>query len=213
MSAAFVGFGAIVNDVGLTLWQGLAAAGTMALIPAQMAMVDLYQAGAGLVAILLAVAFISARLLPMSMSLMPVLRDGTRRPWVLYLAAFPLASTAWAYASRHCPDLPPDQRLPYFLSFALANIGIIVVATWLGFALADWLPAEITAALVFVTPVFFVLLFIAESPHRAGLYALAFGAVAGPALYTVSPEWSVLLSGVTAGTLGFAVGRMGKRRV
>lgn len=211
MTAAFVGFGAIVNDVGLTLWQGLASSGTIALIPAQMAMADLFRSGAGLLAILLAVAFISARLLPMSMSLMPLLREGTRRPALLYLAAFPLASTAWAYATRRCPDLPLDQRLPYYLAFAFANIGVIIFATWLGFALADWLPSGITAALVFVTPVFFMLLFTTEAPNRACHYALALGAIAGPLLYGFTPEWSVLLSGLAAGTLGFALDEIGRR--
>ena len=211
MTAAFVGFGAIVNDVGLTLWQGLASSGLMALVPAQMAMADLYRTGAGLAAILLAVAFISARLLPMSMSLMPLLREGARRPALLYLAAFPLASTAWAYGTRRCPDLPPDLRLPYYLTFAFANIAVIVLATWLGFALADRLPGSLTSALVFVTPVFFLLLFTAEAPNRACLYALALGVVAGPLLYEITPEWSVLLSGLAAGTLGFLLDQIGRR--
>lgn len=211
MAAAFVGFGAIVHDIGLTVWQGIAISGSMALMPAQMAMADLYHAGAGLVAILLAVAFIGARLLPMSMALMPLLRPSGRGRLVLYAAAFPLASTSWAYATRRCPTLPPDQRLPYFLGFALSNLAVIVAATALGYALADRLDESITAGLIFVTPVFFMLLFIAESPHRAGLFALALGAALGPPVYMLIPEWSVLLSGLAAGTLAFLVPSAGRR--
>lgn len=212
MAAAFVGFGAIVNDIGLTLWQGMTASGAMALMPAQMAMADLYHAGAGLAAIALAVAFISARLLPMTMALMPLFRDGAHGRLALYTAAFPLASTSWAYATRRCPDLPPEQRLPYFLGFAVSNIAIIVAATALGYALAERLDASLTAGLVFVTPVFFMLLFIAESPHRAGLLALALGAVLGPAIYMVTPEWSVLLTGLAGGTIAFFLAPVRSRR-
>lgn len=211
MAAAFVGFGAIINDMGLSVWQGMAASGVMALMPAQMAMVDLFQTGAGLTAILLAVAFISARLLPMSMSVMPLMRTTKGQRIALYIAAFPLASTSWAYATRRCPDMPEDQRLPYFLAFALSNIAIIVGATALGYGLADRLPAPLTAGLVFVTPVFFVLLFIAESAHRAGLFALALGAAVGPPAYLLTPEWSVLLTGLVAGSAGMAIGHTRNR--
>jgi len=203
MAAAFVGFGATINDMGLSIWQGMTASGAMALMPAQMAMADLYHAGAGLAAILLAVAFISARLLPMTMALIPLLRVGKTRAPVLYAAVFPLASTSWAYSTRRCPDLPADQRLPYYLGFALSNLATIVAATALGFALASRLDTALTAGLVFVTPAFFMLLFIAESPHRAGLVALAIGAALAPPLYLLTPSWSVLLTGLAGGTAAF----------
>lgn len=206
MTAAFVGFGAIAHDIGLTLAQGMVMSPAIALIPAQMAMADLMRGGAGLVAILLAVAFISARLLPMSMALMPLLRQGARRRGILYFAAYPLASTAWAYAMRRCPAMPPDQRLPYFLAFAWANIAIITLGTALGYALADHLPVAITSALVLVTPVFFILLFISDSPHRAGIFSLALGGALGPPILTLSPEWGLLATGLLAGTLGFGLG-------
>lgn len=210
MAAAFLGFGAIANEVGLDLWQGLVATGIVALIPAQMAMADLYQHGAGLTAIMLAVAFIGARLMPMSMALMPMLREGARRPGILYFAAFPLASTSWTYAMRRCPDLPPDQRLPYFLAFAWSNVGIILVATSLGYVLADRVSPAVTGPLILVTPIFFMLLFIAESPHRSGLFALALGVPTAPLIHMVTPEWSLLLTGLVAGTLGFVLGGLGK---
>lgn len=216
MTAAFVGFGAIAHDIGLSPAQGVITSPAIALVPAQMAMADLMRGGAGLAAILLAVAFISARLLPMSMALMPILRQGARRRGILYFAAYPLASTAWAYAMRRCPAMPPDQRLPYFLAFALSNITIITLGTALGYALADHLPVAITSALVLVTPVFFILLFISDSPHRSGILSLALGAVLGPPILTFSPEWGLLATGLLAGTLGFCLweiwSRFGRRR-
>lgn len=211
MTAAFIGFGAIAHDIGLTPAQGVASSAAIALIPAQMAMADLMRGGAGLAAILLAVAFVSARLFPMSMAIMPMMRQGARRRWSLYVAAYPLASTSWAYAVRRCPAMPPDQRLPYFLAFALSNIAIISTGTALGYALAGEMPASVTSALVMVTPVFFVLLFIADSPHRAGIFALALGAALGPFILTLSPEWGLLGTGIVAGTLGYALGEIGRR--
>jgi len=50
-----------------------------------------------------------------------------------------------------------------------------------------------------------------ETRSRHGIAALACGAVAGPLIYTVAPEWSVLLGGLVGGTVAFLALRRGKR--
>ena len=207
MAAGFVGFGAIVRDTGLDLAQAMATTAGMTQAPAQIVMIETAQAGAGLAGVFLAVAFIGVRILPMAISLMPILRPGARGQAELYAGVFVLATMSWTHSMRRCPDLPADQRMPYFWGVALSNLVVVVAGTAAGHTLAGTVAPEIVLGLIFLTPVFFMLLFVAESPDRSGVAALALGAVLGPAIHLVSPEWSVLAGGILAGTAAYMLGR------
>jgi len=49
-----------------------------------------------------------------------------------------------------------------------------------------------------------MLVFVADARHRARILALVVGALAGPPLHLVSPDWGLLATGVLAGSLAFA---------
>jgi predicted branched-subunit amino acid permease len=169
--------------------------------------VELYAAGAPLLVIGAAVALSSARLLPMTVTLMPYLRaPGTPR-WRYYLAANWIAVTAWAMAMRDCPNLPPEQRLPYFAGFGCFLWAITLVTTGIGFFLADAVPYYVTLGLVFINPIYFMLVFAGDVRSHARILALVLGAVLGPALYLLTPDWSLLLTGLIAGSAAYLAGR------
>jgi predicted branched-subunit amino acid permease len=86
-----------------------------------------------------------------------------------------------------------------------------LVATAVGYALADSMPPLVRQGLVFVGPLYFILILTGETRTRHGIAALACGGVAGPLIYTVAPEWSVLLGGLVGGTIAFLAVRDGKR--
>jgi predicted branched-subunit amino acid permease len=62
----------------------------------------------------------------------------------------------------------------------------------------------VTLGLVFLNPIYFMLVFVADARHRARILALVVGAVTGPPLHLVSPDWGLLATGVLAGSLAFA---------
>jgi predicted branched-subunit amino acid permease len=80
-----------------------------------------------------------------------------------------------------------------------------------GYLLAGSLPPLVKQGLVFVGPLYFVLILTGETRTRHGIAALACGAVAGPLIYTIAPEWSVLLGGLVGGSVAFVALRGGKR--
>jgi len=147
----------------------------------------------------------------MTVALLPTLRSGDRPPWRIYAAVHLLAMTGWAASMRRCPDLPQAERLPWFVGFAFTNWVCCLVATAGGYALAHSMPPLVRQGLVFVGPLYFVLILTGETRSRHGIAALACGAVAGPLIYTVAPEWSVLLGGLVGGTVAFLALRRGKR--
>src|SRR3546814_16032908 len=79
--------------------------------------IELYSLGGSLLVVAAAVAMTNARLLPMTVALMPYLRHRGTPTWRYYLFANHVAVTAWAASMRVCPRVPTAPRLPYFAAF------------------------------------------------------------------------------------------------
>lgn len=211
LGASYVGFGSLVGANDLPLEFALFSTLTAWALPGQVALVELYLAGSGLLAIALAVGLANMRLAPMTVAMMPVVALPGRPAWRIYAAAFYVAVTCWAMTMAHGPALHRQDRLSWFVGAALAMWAASLVGTVVGFYAAAHLPAPLTMALVFLNPVYFLLLFLQSAGDRTRLAALlAGGALCVPAqLY--SPEWSLLLAGIAGGTLAVALKRLGSK--
>ncbi|MGH6945849.1 MAG: AzlC family ABC transporter permease [Kiloniellales bacterium] len=211
LGASFLGFGALVRQTDLTIWHGLLSTLTGWALPGQVALIELYAVGASLVAIAAAVALTNARLLPMTITLMPLIRGPKVPRWQYYLAAHLIAVTGWAAAMRDCPRLAVEERLPYFAGFASLLLTVSLAATALGYQLAGLVPATVSLGLVFINPIYFMLLFAADVRDAPRVLALLLGALAGPLLHLVTPDWGLLLTGLIAGSLAFSLRGLLKR--
>lgn len=207
LGASFLGFGSLCRQAGWSLGLSLFSTMTGWALPGQMALVELYAVGASAAAILVAVWLSGMRLLPMTLSLMPFLRHPGTPRWRYYVAAHFIAITGWAVGMQRCPQLPPEQRLPFFLGFALVLWSFAMAATATGFFMQEALPPTLGLGLLFLNPLYFMLVFSIDMAHRARALPLGLGAVTGPLFHLVSPDWSLLLTGLVAGTAGFALER------
>jgi predicted branched-subunit amino acid permease len=203
LGASYIGFGSLVHGAGLDVWFGVFSTFTGWALPGQIVVVELYSLGGSLLLVAAAVGMTNARLLPMTVALMPYLRArGTPAVWY-YLASHYVAVTAWAAGMRVCPNLPPEQRLPYFAAFGTALWTMCLVTTTLGFYLTGLLPGYVTLGLVFLNPIYFMLVFVADARHRGRIFSLVVGALMGPPMHLVSPDWGLLATGVLAGSIAF----------
>ena len=212
LASSFLGFGALVHQVGLSVWHGLFSTATAWALPGQVALLELYSVGASLAVIAGAVALVNARLLPMTITLMPLLRGPGWPRWAYYLAANWIAVTAWAAGQRDCPTMPAEERLPYFFGMSTLLWSATLVTTAVGFYLADAVPFSVTLGLVFVNPIYFMLVFAADVRARPRLFALLIGALLGPPLFLLDPEWSLPATGILAGSLALLLDRLMVRR-
>lgn len=208
LGSTYVGFGSLVRDSGLELWHGLLSTASGWAAPGQIVLAELYAVGASLLVITAAVGLTNARLLPMTMVLMPHLRGPGVPLWAYYLAAHYIAVTGWAQALRVCPALPAEQRLPYFLGCAVSLWVITLLCTALGFTLAGALPGFLTVGLVFLNPIYFMLVFLSDLRERARIFALILGALAGPLFHLVTADWGLLLTGLIAGSAAYGLDRV-----
>ncbi|HEX2116672.1 MAG TPA: AzlC family ABC transporter permease [Alphaproteobacteria bacterium] len=211
LCASYVGFGSLVRESGLSLWAGLLSTLSTWALPGQIVSVELYAVGASLVTIFIAVALTNARMMPMTMTLLPLVRLPGRKPWRLYAAAHLIAVTGWAVAMLRCPHMPAGQRLSYFVGFAGVLLSGSVAATAAGFLLSGAVPPAVSLGLVFVNPIYFMLLFIGDVRDRGRVLALALGAILAPLFHIVAPTWGLLITGVVAGGLAFALKRVWRR--
>jgi predicted branched-subunit amino acid permease len=207
LGASFLGFGSLCRQAGWSLGLSLFSTTTGWALPGQMALVELYAVGASAAAILIAVWLSGMRLLPMTLSLMPFLRHPGTPRWHYYFAAHFIAITGWATGMQRCPQLPPAQRLPFFLGFVLVSWSFAMIATAAGFFMVKALPPALGLGLLFLNPLYFMLVFSIDMSQRARALPLGLGAVAGPLFHLLSPDWSLLLTGLVAGTAAFALER------
>lgn len=197
-----MGFGSLAADGGISLPTALGASAAIWGLPGQIAMAELWVAGAGLATVIVAASLANARFMPMAMSLFPLMRGGMRNRAVPYLLAQLLSVNSWAACHEVFPLIPQNLRATYYTVFAATLLLAGQIGTALGFFAVAVLPKAVTLGLIFLNPCYFALLF-AGTRTRPYVAALLLGAVAGPAVYALTPEWSLLLTGFIAGSAAF----------
>jgi predicted branched-subunit amino acid permease len=212
LAAGYMGFGALAAGNGLSFAGTLLSTLFIWALPGQLILVEMHTLGAPFFAVLLSVVISAARFLPMTVVLMPLLREGRGGQRYYYLAAQLIAMTGWAWSMARFPSIPPERRLGYFFGFALTLMASASAATALGFMGGDLLPPLAKLALVFMSPMYFLLILAGSTSDALGRSAILFGTVVGPLAHFVTPQWSVLVSGLLGGTLGYAAHRAWRRR-
>lgn len=207
LGASYLGFGALIRESHLGLDAGLVSSSAAWALPGQIVLVEVIAGGGGLLSAGLAVLLTNARLLPMVASLMPILRAAeSGKPRLRhYLVAHLIAITGFAIAMQRAPRMTPAQRLPFYEGFAATLWLTTICTTALGFVLAGVMPRPVTLGFVFLNPLYFMLVFVADLKHRLRAWALIIGAVLGPCLHLLSADWGLLATGLIAGTAAYLI--------
>jgi predicted branched-subunit amino acid permease len=103
--------------------------------------------------------------------------------------------------------MPAPARLPYFIGFSVTLFVVAAIASATGFIVSDAMGPTLKLGLVFMNPVYFIIVLGGDIRSRMMGTALAFGAIAGPVAYLYTPQWSVLVAGLFGGTLAFMLTR------
>lgn len=208
--ASSMGYGALARDSGLDFGLTLVINAAFFALPGQIVLVDQIARGAALGSAAFAVALTAVRLLPMTVALMPFLRDNERLPRFGFLATHFIAITVWVDAMLRLPHLPPSKRFTYFLGIGVAMLTTMMSGSALGYLLAASVPPALSAALLFMSPAFFWLSQIGTARQPADWVALSIGCVLGPVLFHWLPGFDLLLAGLIGGTIAFIVARWQK---
>lgn len=204
--ASFFGFGAFARACGYEIPHLVFAAGIFAL-PGQVVLADEMAAGAGLATAFLAVTLTAVRLLPMTVAIMPLLREERTPLWQQLLVSHVVAVSVWVEAMRRMPELDRPARIPFCGGMALVLLPAVTLAAVAGHVAAGAVPPVLSAGLMFLTPLYFLLSTLAAARERMDLMAIGIGLALGPAFFVLSPGFDLLLTGLIGGTLAYGADR------
>lgn len=212
LASAFVGFAGLARDAGLTLAQTVFMTGVVWALPGKVVLVGAILSGNSLPAAAFAVALSSVRLAPMVVALTPELR-GPRTPnWVLYALSHFVAVTSWVLAMERVSQIPRSMRTSFYAGLGsmlvFANMGVVALV----FVVAGRLPPSVSAALFFLTPLYFLTSLWGSARERAGQVAMVLGLALGPVFHLLLPGFDLLVTGFLAGFAAFGLHLWGKRR-
>lgn len=199
----FLGFGALARTAGLGLSDVLFMSVFVFALPAQVVLVDQIGHGAALVTVTLAVTATGVRLLPMVVSFVPLIRDEKVPRWMEYAVAYFIAVTMWVEGMRRAPGVPRHLRAIYVLGIALNLVTFATCGGAAGYLMATGTPESITAALLFMSPIYFIVAMLAGTRDLEGMIPIVIGVVLGPVLHLLVPELDLLLTGLIGGSLSY----------
>jgi len=206
--ATYVGIAALAHDFGFSLWWLAASTVLVWAGPAQVILVSTLGAGTTPVEAAIAVSLSSVRLLPMVISLLPLLKHPQTRNRDLLVPAHLTAVTMWIEALRLLPGLPRENRIPFSNGLGLGFMLAAQVGGCLGYYLATSLPPLLSAALLFLTPMSFLISTTRNCRLLSDWLALAFGLVLGPLLAAWQVGLDLLWTGVVGGSVAYAIYRV-----
>ena len=206
--ASFIAIGALFKTIGLNIQESIFSTFLTYALPGSLIMAESLIVGASLLNIFLAVWLVNARLYPMTVSLFPLLMHKSQPRLKYYLACHFIAVSAWLIMKQNYRSVERKYRLDYWIGVGAANLSVAVSATAFGFFISDYLNKDMMVGLAMVNPIYFICVMVVAMKTIQMSLAVILGAVFGVMFYFISPEWSILFGGFTAGTLAFYIGEL-----
>jgi predicted branched-subunit amino acid permease len=210
LASTFLGIGALAHGLGYSLvWTALASVLIWA-GPAQVILVSTL-GKAPLIEVAVAVGLSAVRLLPMVVSILPLLRGPNTRTWHLVLPAHFVAISSWIEGQRLLPRIEKPFRVVFFNGFGFGMITVCLMGTGLGWWLAAFLPKVLVAGLLFLTPLFFLVSVTKNARHPVDRLAIVFGLTLALVMAWYRVPFDLLWTGLGGGTLAWLVWRLRRR--
>jgi len=210
--SAYIGFAGLARDSGVSAFEASFMTAVVWALPNQVVLVGAMVGGVSVFTAALAVTLTAVRLMPMVVTLVPLLRSGGAPRWQILILSQWIAVTSWVVAQTRLPKLPPEARAPYFFGFAVTLATVVVTATGVAHATIGHLPDKIAGGLYFLTPIYFLVSIWGTSRLPSDRLAMLIGLVLGPVLYVYAPGPDLMLSGLGGGTAAYLIGRAMRRR-
>src|SRR5262245_18651922 len=207
----YVGIGALAHDYGFSLVWVLLSTVLVWAGPAQVIMISALGTGAGLFEVALAVGLSGVRFLPMVVSLLPLLRTPATRFRDLLLPAHLTAASMWVESFRLLPAMPRERRLAFCNGLGIGFMLAGHLGSAIGYYLAAVLPGLLTAVLLFLTPLSFLMSTARNSRTLVDGVALVLGLVLGPLLAYYQFGLDLLWTGIVGGSVAYAAHHLRRR--
>src|SRR4051812_6277589 len=205
--ATYLGIGALAHDSRFSLGWVLVSTALVWAGPAQIILISTLGSGATVVQAAIAVTLSAIRLFPMVVSVLPMLRAPRTRRRDLILPSHFIAVTLWVECFRLLPQVPRERRIAFTNGLGSGLQLVCLTATSIGYGLAANLPQLFAAAILLLTPLAFLLSTARNCRQLADMVALALGLALFPLVALLHTGLDILISGISAGSIAYAVHR------
>ncbi len=203
--ATYLGIGALAHDSHFSLGWVLASTALVWAGPAQIILISTLGSGATVVQAAIAVTVSAIRLFPMVVSVLPMLRTPRTKRRQLILPTHFIAVTLWVECFRLLPQVPRERRVAFTNGLGVGLQSVCLMATSIGYGLAANLPPLLGAAILLLTPLAFLLSTARNCRQLSDILALVLGLALFPLASMLHTGVDILISGVSAGTIAYAV--------
>lgn len=201
----YIGIGALAHEAHFSLAWALASTLFVFAGPAQIILISTLGSGATAIQAAIAVTVSAIRLFPMVVSVLPMMRTPQTKRRQLMLAGHFVAITLWVECFRLLPKVPRDRRITFVYGLGSGLVAVCLTATTIGYALAANLSGPLAAAILLLTPLAFLLSTARNCRQLSDVLALLLGLALFPLVARFHTGIDILISGVAAGTIAYAV--------
>ena len=203
LATCFIALGALLKDAGFNLQQSIASSFFTYALPGQLVMAESLLIGTSLLNIFIAVWLVNFRLYPMTVSLFPLLAHHSQPKWKYYLSCHFLAVSSWLVAKEGYEKIDKKYRIDYWIGIGIGTWSTAIIMTIIGFQISEYLNKDLMIGLAIVNPVYFFCMMVGAMKNLSISIAIVLGSILGPSIYLYSTEWSILFSGIIAGSVAF----------
>ena len=206
LGCCFIAIGALLKNIGFNIQESIFSTMLIYALPGSLVMAESILIGASLLSIFFAVWFVNARLYPMAVSLFPLMMDKSQPKWKYYLSCHFIAVSAWLIMKSSYEKIEKKDRVDFWIGIGTATWSVAVLSTIIGFYLSDYLNKDMLMGLAILNPIYFTCMMVGAMKTMQITLSVILGAVLGPIFYFFSPEWSILLGGLVAGSVAYFIG-------
>ena len=203
LAASFFALGALFKNSGLNAMQSFLSTLIGFALPGQVVMAETLIVNGTLLNILIAVFLTNARLYPMTVNLVPVIRQKNRPRWHYYFLAHFIAVTSWVYMLSNYNKISKENRFSFFLGLGATLWVLSTISTVIGFYTAGIISKKVFVAIIFLNPIYFMCMIVSVLNKLHIILTVFLSIILAPILFLVTPDWSVLLAGVISGIISY----------
>ena len=202
LGSTMMGFSIIAKEAGFNFWMVMLTTATVWGMPGQVAFAGLYAVGASLFLIFIAVTLANMRMMLMVISGANILNIKKykislfRQVIIFHL----MAITSWAQIGHMKDKLIDDDLIKYYTGFSVSIFMFGMTGTLIGFYIGDIISNEILRILIFITPLY-ILLLVVNSKETFNKISVYLGGLLVIIFYPIAGTWSILISGIFGGSL------------
>ena len=206
LAATMFGFASMAREAGFSFAMTMVGTAGIWGLPGQVAMVGLWASGGTILMIFGAVAMANMRMLLMVISASDIMDIKSLKLsyWKHALLFHLMAVTSWVQMGHVVQRYKPAMLLRYYIGFALTIFTLSMIGTAVGYFISDILIPEILRVLIYITPLYLILVGLSAGQMSSRL-AVSFGGVFAMILFPILQEMALFFAGFAGGITAFMI--------